>query len=471
MSVSDKKPTASSGATEITEKAFRGIKLKACWQISRDPRLGRAEVCIAQYLINAVKQKYGNALASYDGLAEWANADRRTVGRAVAKLDRLGLIRRESGQWKQHEANKYWPIWEALCAPKDNSSRDVDVPSDFPSRDVDVPLVRTPTSPTVGTWTSPPISISRTEEYERDRDIASHAAGAAAPGGAAPGGEEGGRKAVIGFEEIWRVHHHGDKNWAKKAFNTALANGHAGEDILAGLVKYLEATEGKRQDYLAKWLANEGWRNPCYGDKPKKAAAAAAADGKKMPRAILGNGDDLVRCVQERPDGLPDFIQIGAVLSSKQEFLDRKPLTVVGYLKGRTDYVMVESQSNYSEISGSKKAHDWAEVWGLRTPADAPAGYAYDDNGNKTWKVGKQNRPDGLPAFIQLGAEIWFLGAEPSRVIGFDKGASDNVLVTWLDPEPDEDEPLPCWESAKNFLESEHQPKRAPVVNDAVDFG
>src|SRR5262245_56866157 len=241
MSVSDKKPTASRGGTEISEKALRGLKLKACWQISRDSRLSRADVCIAQYLINSFKDKFGNTIATYDELAEWSNADRRTVARAVSKLDRLGLIRRESGQWKQHEANKYWPNWDALCAPP---SRDADVPSDFPSRDVDVPLVGTPTSPTVGTWTSPPISISRTEEYERDRDIAAQSAGALAPDGARPGAEEA-RKAVVGFNQIWRVHPHGNRVWARKAFNTAtIENGHPAGDILAGLTKYVQATGG-----------------------------------------------------------------------------------------------------------------------------------------------------------------------------------------------------------------------------------
>jgi hypothetical protein len=81
----DRKPGAKRAAAGrfATLNAFVDVALKD---------LSRAEIAVWLVLYRDIKARDGSARASYDGLARRAGCDRRTVGRALRRLERLGLV-------------------------------------------------------------------------------------------------------------------------------------------------------------------------------------------------------------------------------------------------------------------------------------------------------------------------------------------------------------------------------------------
>jgi hypothetical protein len=86
-------------------------------------------------------------------------------------------------------------------------------------------------------------------------------------------------------------------------------------------------------------------------------------------------------------------------------------------------------------------------------PGDRLGGYDYDDNGNQAWKVGTETRPEGLPDFIKLGAEVVTLGKLAARVLAFSETA-DKVLVEWVEYDAEEDGEPKEWTEVEYLRDS-----------------
>ena len=282
----ERKSKAASSLTAGEEKKFKRRKLEACWAVSRDRQLGAVEICILQRIIDKVLPQHDNCMLSVNDLVEWAGVNprtgkginRSTVMRTIAKAERFGLLRVRRGDWQTRECNVYEPIWENLTLPRELGGLGPivcvhanDAPSSAPESivcaDANKSYASTHTTSYASTQTN---SITPGTPSTRE-EIATQSAAKAGTATPPPGGAG---KAPAAFSQIWRAHPYGRKDFAKKAFNAALVNGFTGEEILTGLQSYLGGNPDK-PDYLAKWLANEGWHNASY-TAPKKAAKTKA---------------------------------------------------------------------------------------------------------------------------------------------------------------------------------------------------
>ena len=88
---------AASTTDTLSTREKRDRKRYLCDYIQKHRELTPADKAVGRLLVNWYNEKAGNCYASIERLANELELSRKTVKRAVGKLHRLGIVRRDIG--------------------------------------------------------------------------------------------------------------------------------------------------------------------------------------------------------------------------------------------------------------------------------------------------------------------------------------------------------------------------------------
>lgn len=187
----------------LTRRDKRNRKRYLCDFIQKHRALTPADKAVGRLLVNWYNETDGFCYASIEALANELELSRRTLIRAVGKLHRLGIVRRNiGGGWDhgkmRHNTSKYFPAFE-LVTHKDTGRPRKNLPPSLSTSPVEAPVSNEVGchSDTVSNChpTNPPetaeIRESRVPNCHPDTDNES-SGGANAPAAPAPNGSGSG---------------------------------------------------------------------------------------------------------------------------------------------------------------------------------------------------------------------------------------------------------------------------------------
>jgi hypothetical protein len=252
--------------------------------------------CLQAIVVQCYRIDRGYAWPSYEYVAGQAIMPLRSAVRAVNGLVEKGVLikNRQGGRGR---ANEYVPNWDLYltrkqchgrhCLEVENSDTGDTVSTEAEGQKQCHGESETVSPGGLNSVTGDtPSPISRSESVERE-DIARGAGADAPPARESDSSLDG--KTPVSFQDLWRLHPHGDKSFARKAYAKAIKNGTKPEDILAGLRRFLDGPE--QSDYLASWLAEKGWlEDPLPPRSSKDKADKADKAVKPLARAKLKRG-------------------------------------------------------------------------------------------------------------------------------------------------------------------------------------